>query len=202
MKFFILGIGLFFLFSQTLFAGPGPNRSGGEDGPFPLACIDLSGHWKSDAGATYEIAQKKCSQLKIVASVGSQAISTTIVPDNKSRNISGGQWTGVVRHRWNSKEYGTGIETYRTIFFSDSKITENVVLELVNDNLLLESVYRIVQTSDGKKHPEYNQQVFRYVESRRDLKQGSFLVDRNGKVLYFLKANYIEGDEWVEAEKD
>lgn len=148
------------LISFSAYAGP-QDDFGDEDGPFPLSCTNFSGSWTSDFGAHYEITQKRCAMLKIKASMGSDSSSTTIVPDNKSRTVTSGQWTGQVRHRWNSTDFGTSIETYRTMFYDDIKVTEAVVIELVNESLLLESVYRTVQPKSGKKRQEVTQQVFR-----------------------------------------
>lgn len=154
---FFLGL---FLVSVLAHAGP-VDGFGDENGPFPLACINFTGSWVGDYGSNYEISQKRCAMLRIKATMGSTASSTTIVPDNKSRNVSGGQWTGQVRHRWNSIDFGTGIETYRTMFFEEMKVSEVVIIELVNENLLLESVYRTIEPNKGKKRQEVMQQVFR-----------------------------------------
>lgn len=153
-----------FLFLSTAMAAP-VGGYGDEDGPFPLACINFRGNWKSDAGAKYAITQRRCNMLKIKATMGSTASSTTIVPDNKSRNVSGSEWTGQVRHRWNSIDYGTGIETYRTMFFDDQKVSEVIIIELVNSELLLESVYRTIEPKVGKKRQEVVQHVFRLMDA-------------------------------------
>ncbi|MFX6218450.1 hypothetical protein ABTF55_21875, partial [Acinetobacter baumannii] len=54
----------------------------GDEDPFPLACVDFSGSWKSDDGDKYAIAQKHCSEIRITASAtGNDYRETlTIVP--------------------------------------------------------------------------------------------------------------------------
>jgi len=137
----------------------------GDDNPYPLACFDFSGGWKSDSGEFLAIEQGQCEWLKIKATYDSQDAITTIVPDDKARKISGNRWVGEVRHRWNNKTYATVIETHRTMQFEDRVVTDLVLLEKVNDNLILESTYRTTEMNPGEKEcnpePQYSQKVFR-----------------------------------------
>lgn len=135
----------------------------GDEDPYPLACFDFSGNWKSDTGESLAIEQSECKWLKIKSKFDSQDAITTIVPDDKARKISGNRWTGEVRHRWNNKTYATTIETHRKIQFEDRVVTDLVLLEKVNDDLILESTYRTTEPLDGNctTGPEYSQRVFR-----------------------------------------
>jgi hypothetical protein len=154
------------LVSLSVFAGD-PRPTGDED-IYPIACVDFSGAWEGDSGPLYQIEQKRCNWLRIHATVGSQDTSTTIVPDNKRRSASGSSWTGVVRHRWNkSKNYGSVLETYRTMYYSNRRVSESIFLEVVNDSLLLESVYRTIEPNSGVPRNEYSQNVFRRVSYAR-----------------------------------
>jgi hypothetical protein len=145
----------------------GQKRSWGDEDPYPLACIDFSGNWASDEGDGLTITQgSQCRWLRLRSTYNSHDGATMILPDGKVRSISGAQWKGTVRHRWNNKSYATIIETYRTLYYPKKVVTELVLLEKVNDNLLLESIYRstVVRQEDGKDceaEPEYSQRVFR-----------------------------------------
>jgi hypothetical protein len=149
-------------------------RTFGDEDPYPLACLDFSGHWKSDDGELLDIVQgNHCRWLELHSSFNSPdgATVTTIVPDDKDRAISGNQWKGMIRHRWNNKKFATAVETHRSLYYSDKTVTELVVLERVNENLLLESTYRktvylangVDQSDTSKQQPnqEYSQRVFR-----------------------------------------
>lgn len=138
----------------------------GDEDFFPVSCIDFSGHWTSDKGKNYNIEQRECKWLRIHAIFGTKDTSTTIVPDNKDRSISETDYSGVVRHRWNARNYGRMIETNRTLYFHDRTISELVILESVNQDLLLESTYRTITLTKPQKgvepvRHEYDQQVFR-----------------------------------------
>jgi len=148
------------LVSAPAFAGPGTY---GDGDPFPVACSNFSGNWRSDQNQVYSVGQKGCEWLKIVKSDGASNYTTTIVPDNISRSIYGSEYTGTVRHRWNSRRFGAVVETNRTMVFASKLVTEFVTLEEVNDNLLLENTYRVIaaEGSAGQPKYEYSQQVFR-----------------------------------------
>lgn len=158
-KFFGLSLALALL-AGNAFASPVIT---GDGDPFPVACADFSGNWRSDQNQVYSVGQKGCEWLKIVKSDGHGNTSLTIVPDGVSRSIYGSEWKGTVRHRWNSQRFGAVVETHRTMIFSAKTITEFVTLEEVNENLLLENTYRVIANggSDGQPKYEYNQQVFR-----------------------------------------
>lgn len=159
--FWLLAISMM-LSAGAAFAKPGPM---GDEDIYPIACVDFSGAWQGDTGPFLEIEQARCNWLRIRATVGSQDTSTTIIPDNKKRSITGNQWTGVIRHRWNTRNYGSVIETYKTMYFSDRRVTEVVLLEIVNGNLMLQSTYRKIVLDAGKEYNEYDQEVFRRVSS-------------------------------------
>jgi hypothetical protein len=142
----------------------------GDDDPYPLACISFSGDWRSDSNEFLEIQQAGCKWLQIRALVGqNDGSTTTIVPDDKARAISGAQWTGLVRHRWNSKTNATIIETHREMNYSDKRVEELVLLEKVNPDLLLESTYRTTKVrprgkEDSPPQQETSQRMFRLVD--------------------------------------
>lgn len=156
-----------FLGSMQAWAGE-PTPTGDED-IYPIACVDFSGSWEGDAGPLYQIEQKRCNWLRIHATVDSQDTSTTIVPDNKRRSVSGSKWTGVVRHRWGgTKDFGKMLESYKTMYFADHRVQEVATLEVVNESLLLESIYRTIQPSNGgQPRNEYQQHFFRRVSYAR-----------------------------------
>lgn len=142
----------------------------GDEDPFPLTCLDFSGSWKTDDGVGVFIEQgKQCNWLKVRGFLSPRDSAVTIVPDDRVRLISGSTWRGDVRYRWNNKSNATIIETRRNLSFSDSKtsITELILLEKVNDNLLLESIYRTVRDITGKNpnRKEYDQRVYRREEA-------------------------------------
>lgn len=144
-------------------AGPGIL---GDDSPYPLACMNFTGQWKSDSDEFLDIRQGDCKWLTIRTKIGPRDHATTIVPDDKAREISGSQWTGHVRHRWNSKVNGTIIETHKELVYADKMVEELVLLEKVNPKLLLESTYRTIRVDAGGKEvsppqQEYEQRVFR-----------------------------------------
>ncbi|MCO5142839.1 MAG: hypothetical protein M9962_07100 [Oligoflexia bacterium] len=138
----------------------------GDEHIFPVTCYDFSGSWKSDADRRYNIEQRKCNWMKIEFSFGSHdGQTTTIVPDDKERRLIGSDWNGVVRHRWNSLTDARNIETYRKMDFKDRVVSEVIMLESVNGDLILESTYRTIEYKDSTIKPryEYNQQMFRKV---------------------------------------
>lgn len=139
----------------------GPGILGDED-PFPLSCINFTGDWTADDGQEYLVDQQQCRMIQIHAGVsGAMNQTTTIVPDNKSRLIRGPEWKGFVRHRWNDKNYGSIIQSYKNMDYSDRSISEVLTLEIVNENLLLESTYRTIYPDQGPARREYQQKVFR-----------------------------------------
>jgi hypothetical protein len=144
-------------------AGPGTL---GDDNPYPLACMNFSGSWQSDSKEVLHIEQGDCKWLTIRTKIGPRDQATTIVPDDKSRSISGSQWTGQVRHRWNSKANATIIETHRELTYADHTVEELVLLEKVNPDILLESTYRTIKSLEQGKEDcaprqEYEQRMFR-----------------------------------------
>lgn len=157
--------------ATAVFAGE-PRPTGDED-IYPIACVNFSGVWEADAGPIYQVEQKRCNWLRIHASVDSQDESRTIVPDNKVRSVSGSQWTGVIRHRWNNpRGYGSVVETYKTMYYQDRRVTEVVFLEIVNDSLLLESTYRTIElNAGGRPRQEYAQRVFRRAAYARPIRR-------------------------------
>lgn len=151
--------------SASVWAGPG---TFGDDDPYPLACMNLSGVWQSDSKEVLQIEQVDCKWLTIHTKVGPNDQATTIVPDDVSRMISGSKWTGHVRHRWNNKINATSIETHREMAYEDKDVQELILLEKVNPDLLLESTYRTIQLrNEGKEdcppQQEYSQRFFRRI---------------------------------------
>ncbi len=142
-----------------------PGIAGDED-PYPWVCLNFTGNWKTDSEELLQIEQGECKWLKLRASFDSQDSVTTIVPDGKNRTIGSSLYTGFERHRWNSKEKGTSIETYRTLYYAHQTVEELVILEMVNTDLLLETTYRSYDLTPPKKDQvspknEYSQRVFR-----------------------------------------
>lgn len=137
----------------------------GDDDPYPLVCLNFSGEWRSDENEYLQIQQSGCRWLKVKASYDFQNGVTTIVPDDKSRIISGAEWKGTERHRWNNKNNATSIETHRYLHYPDKVVTELVMLEKANENLLLESTFRRIEPVPGQKvsppREEYRQRFFR-----------------------------------------
>ncbi len=146
-------------------------RQAGDEDPFPLSCTNFSGHWRSDSNEYLEISQEGCSWLAIRSRYDSQEDATTIVPDNKDRDFTSGPWSGVVRYRWNSKKNATIIETHRTVYYGEIEKKEVVFLEQVNEDLLLESMFRTIknENSGGGCPPkkEYEQRMFRRINPFR-----------------------------------
>jgi len=161
----VIGLALLAAMSVGVSAWAGPGTLG-DDSPYPLACMNFSGSWQSDNKEILHIEQGECKWLTIRTKVGPRDQATTIVPDDKARSISGSQWTGQVRHRWNSKTSATIIETHRELVYADHTVEELVLLEKVNPDLLLESTYRTVKSlekgsEDCPPRQEYEQRVFR-----------------------------------------
>lgn len=154
------------------FAGTVSGTKNGDGDPFPVACSDFSGSWRSDQKHTYVIGQKGCSWLQIRKTEGGENVSLTIVPDGIRRTAFGNEWTGTVRHRWNSVDFGAIVETHRTMVFSEKTVTEFVTLEEVNENLILENTYRVIQSREEEPKYEYNQQVFRRESSTTNPRKG------------------------------
>jgi hypothetical protein len=144
-------------------ARPGYDPTAGED-PFPLMCVDLSGTWRSDGGDRYQISQRQCSFLKVQMFYGSDSETLTIVPDNRTRPDHGGQ----VRHRWNSPQNASILESHRTYVESGMRITDVTMLERASDDLLLMTTYRTIecisQPGQPPRHESY-QVVFRRVQN-------------------------------------
>jgi len=145
--------------------GVASGRSFGDEDPYPLRCEDFSGSWRSDEGEVMNIAQgNKCDWVKLRAALGSRDREITIVPDGKARVVSGNHWKGMVRYRWNDK--ANTIESHKTMEFSGGQrvVTELVLLEKVNSDLVLESIYRSTRNI-GERQPknEYFQNVFRRI---------------------------------------
>lgn len=157
------------LLAALLFVAPSAFAHGistikpfGDGDPFPVACANFSGEWRSDKAQVYQVAQRDCSWIQIHKYGPSLDLQMTIVPDNVQRSISAQDFTGTVRHRWNSRTFGATVETHRTMEFSDRSVTEYVSLEEVNENLILENTYRVTDMKDGSApQNEYAQQVFR-----------------------------------------
>ena len=141
----------------------------GDGDPFPVACTNFSGEWRSDKAQVYNVQQHDCSWIQIHKSGSNFDYQSVIVPDGKARNISSNEYRGIESHRWNNhNNFGASVETHRTMDFNDHKVTEFVTLEEVNENLILENTYRVIDSSnpDGTAPPvppqhEYAQQVFR-----------------------------------------
>jgi hypothetical protein len=140
---------------------PRPQR--GDDDPYPRHCVNFSGAWIADNGASYAIKQKECEKLRIEGEHQEQDSNVMlIIPDGQFHDAKGRAWSGRVRHRWNSNIRGTAIETYRWMRFDKKTIEEVTQLEQINENLVLESTYRTIQV-DGSDAPQYErvQRVFR-----------------------------------------
>lgn len=121
----------------------------GDDDPFPVACTDFSGRWRSDRhGRTFEINQKRCSWLQIRESQENPDSGFTIVPDGKTRTVQGHDWTGTVRHSWNSLSCANMVKTHRTRHYRGYLVTELVTLEETTPDLLLETTYRTTENLD------------------------------------------------------
>lgn len=134
----------------------------GDEDPFPLLCVDFSGRWRSDSGLRYDISQHACSWLKIDMYLGNEAASLTIVPDNRERLDGKGV---TIRHRWNSVQNGTMIETHRSLLESGLRVTEVVTFERANADLLLQTTYKTIERADRPGEPNHTvkQEVFRRV---------------------------------------
>lgn len=151
-------------------AGPSQARavalSVGDEDPFPLRCVDFSGKWRSDSGASYKIGQYRCKWLEIAMSFGAEQISLTIVPDNRVRTMPGIE--GKVRHRWNSPRYGSIIEAHMSFLEGTAHVSEVITYEMVTPNLLLETTYRTIEcTGLSKPRRETEQQVFRRIQPEK-----------------------------------
>jgi len=145
----------------------------GED-PFPLKCVDFSGSWMADNGTRYKISQDNCKRLAITMTWKNYTQDTiSIVPDNRSRGIPGMD-KSAIRNRWNSSRMGSIIESHRSWVEGVNKITEVVMYERASTGLLLETVYTTVEclTRPGIVQRDYEQQVFRRVNSAREGEQG------------------------------
>jgi hypothetical protein len=158
--------GFFPLALAILASGPAHAQTGlkfGDEDPIPWACVDFSGSWKSDAGGQIQIEQRKCSWLKVKGNNGLQDNAVVIVPDDKIRTFADDSYRGAVRYRWNSREYGSVLETSRVICYSNRTIEEYVTLEQVSENLLLETTYRstTMLRGDGKPRRDVKQQQLR-----------------------------------------
>ena len=134
----------------------------GED-PFPLLCTDFTGSWRADNGDRYMIQQRKCSFLKVQMFYNSSATETmNIVPDNRTR--PGPSRGSQIRHRWNAPENATVLESHQRYIDGNVQVTEVVMFEQANDNLLLQTTYRTIENLDApgqQPRHEYSQQVFR-----------------------------------------
>jgi hypothetical protein len=135
-------------------AHAGEVRPYGDDDPIPWGCVNFSGQWKSDNGREVVIDQKKCSWIKMKGTIGLQDGAVVIVPDDKVRTFAEDSYRGVVRYRWNSREYGSVLETSRAICYNNRTVEEYVTLEQVSDKLLLETTYRTTTyfSSGAKPH--------------------------------------------------
>jgi hypothetical protein len=136
----------------------------GED-PFPLMCPDFSGSWKSDVGDHYVIQQRQCSYLKMQMSVGSTQMVLNIIPDNKIRNDHGTQ----VRHRWNSPDNATTLETHR-VFMEEPNVRLTVVtmFEHAGNDMILQTVYTTIEdlsSPNSQPKHEYNQVILRRISA-------------------------------------
>jgi hypothetical protein len=153
----LFGIALF----VALMAPIVPKATAGDGDPFPLMCADFSGNWKSDAGDRYDIAQRQCGYIRMQMSFGSQSEIMTIIPDNKTRNDRGSS----VRHRWNSPDNATVLETHR-VYMADAntQVTEVTMFERANEDLLLETTYRTIEVKGQPPRHDYNQTVFRKMD--------------------------------------
>lgn len=156
----ILGLALL-LAPENLNAKP---RAGDGD-PFPLQCVDFSGIWASDGGTRYTISQTDCKFIRINMlwrNYGEDTVS--IVPDNVNRAIPGRD-RSAVRHRWNSARVGSILESHLSYSQARKRISEVVMYERANANLLLETTYTTIEHMDGTGLVErgYEQQVFRRI---------------------------------------
>jgi hypothetical protein len=140
----------------------------GDGDPFPLSCVDFSGSWRTDAGENFAMSQHNCDRLRIVFSYGSEQNMVTIVPDNRTRPVEGGQ--GQVRHRWNSSNRGTIMETHRVFMDQGARITEVITFELAQRDLLLETTYTTVEcpADSGQARHETHQRVFRRMKGQTE----------------------------------
>jgi hypothetical protein len=139
----------------------------GED-PFPLMCADFSGEWRSDSGSRFTIQQHDCAWLKFQFFYGSNSDSVTIVPDNRVRPGPGRG--GLIRHRWNSQNKATVIESHRTYLLDDYRITIVTMFERATRGLLLQTTYRTIEFLDdsGQVRHEFHQEVFRKANAQSD----------------------------------
>jgi hypothetical protein len=136
---------------------------GGED-PFPRACVNFSGLWVSDQGNSYGIQQQDCSKIQIQQQCANttQSAMVTIIPDDKTRSLRGNSWTEQELYRWDQKSYGSSIQTYSTIRYSDRTVTAVVQMEIANPSLLLQTTYTKTTFDDGRAPQEQNtQEMFR-----------------------------------------
>lgn len=163
---FKIGFALVIGFFVALPAGAVDTK--GDEHPFPFSCFNFSGVWASETGDEYRIEQKECKRLDIARVYKNEhdVQKTTIVPDNRARKVSGEKWRGEVRHRWNAKQYGSTVETYRVKRYSDRDVSETVLLESVNSALILETVYRVNEENMPGSTPktEHYQRIFRKVK--------------------------------------
>src|SRR3989338_5423212 len=92
----------------------------GDGDTFPLSCVDFSGIWEDESDQKYEIIQTGCRMIRVRA-IDSKANGsyTTIVPDNRKRNIDIEDGRRVERHRWNSMKHGTRVESHMKIYLND-----------------------------------------------------------------------------------
>jgi len=142
----------------------------GDGDPFPLQCVDFTGHWRADNGTRYNIAQTNCKRLKIIMLWKNQAEgSFSLVPDNLSRTIPGKQ-KSAIRNRWNSSRMGSVLESRRTYVENGNKISEVVIYERASEGLLLETVYSKIESLSNPEEVvrDYKQQVFRKVNKAED----------------------------------
>ncbi len=131
---------------QMVIAQDDPNGGGPGGGDvFPHYCVSFAGKWKSDAGGLYNIEQKKCEHIVIARQDSVDANMIELVPDNKEREIAGGDFHGTARHAWNSLDYGTSITMNLRYIFDDRIESEVRTFEYVNYFLILESVHRTIE---------------------------------------------------------
>jgi hypothetical protein len=135
----------------------------GDEHIFPYACFNFSGVWQTEIGDEYNIKQKGCSRLEIEREYkgNAEVQKTTIVPDGKARKVTGNTWKGEIRHRWDAKNYGATVESFAEIVYSDRKVKETVLLESVNENLILETLYRTTEITGATPKSENYQRIFR-----------------------------------------
>lgn len=144
----------------------------GDEDPFPLSCFNFTGVWVADNMDSYVMDQLHCSKLTLLAvnSSGQTLFKNTIVPDNKVRKVKGSDWTGTARHRWLGRNYGATIESVREVRQGSSLIQEVVQIESVSPGMMLESVYRKIQPTNGEAFFENGQRVFRRAKTPEDEK--------------------------------